>query len=152
MAKARKSEGTRGTDSVIRAKWVVELRSAHPSLPHGEVLARVRAQFGIGKTAAEQVMKVAREMLVDSGKDPMIIDRLITGYAEVYETALRRGDSQGDRNALRALDSLRRMTGAGAPDRLEITDRTVDLDAELEELSDEEVRIAAALDRRRAKT
>lgn len=148
MAKGRPA-AAKGAEMLRRAKWVMEMRSAHPSLSHGEVRMRVSAQFGCGKTAAEQTMKAAREMLADAGKDPMIIDRLITGYAEVYETALRRGDSQGDRNALRALDSLRRMTGAGVPDRLEIINGTADVDAELEEMSEDDIRIAAALDRKK---
>lgn len=75
--------------------------------------------MGIGKTAAEQAIKVAYELLHDEWKTgPSIVDRLASRYQAIADKAERAGDY---RAAVRAMDSLRRHLGLGAPDRVEHT-------------------------------
>ena len=138
-----------------RGRWVVEHWDEVPSLRYKDMLAAVRLHFLIGKTAGEQAIKRAYEIMRETWSDPSWGDRIAARYLEISEKAEKRGDLT---NARKALDSLRAHLGIGAPQRHAIehsgsidSETTLNLtDEDYESMSDEQLLALAKLDLKRA--
>lgn len=100
----------------MRAQWALERWEKHPSLTYLMMLAEIRKRFDVGKSAGEQSIKRAYQILRDQWSNSDIVDRLAARYHSIADKAEADGDWHA---AIRAMDSLRRHLGIGAPDRVE---------------------------------
>ncbi len=127
-----------------RARWISDYRARHPTLSYREMIDATRRHFLIGRTAAEQAyshLKQLESETVAEWRDRGL-ERLTAVYIRVAEAAERKGDLT---NARKAADSLRDLFGHGAPQRVEHSG--VISTKRFADLSDEELAIAAKLDR-----
>lgn len=126
-----------------RAQWVIDRWDERPSLRYGEMVREVQRQFECGKTAGEQAIKHAYTLLKELWSRPELVDRIANHYLAAFELAQTQNNP---RSMVRALDSLRRHLGLGAPDRIEHSGEIGVTAEQLEDLTDEELRIMAKVD------
>lgn len=99
------------------ARWTIDRWDERPSIRYLQMVPEIRRKFECGKTAAEQAIKRAYEMMREEWADKeSIADRIAARFFHLSEKAEAKGDLNA---AIRALDSLRRHRGVGAPDRVE---------------------------------
>lgn len=147
MAGARRYRGATKSQKVERrATWVLEQWAAKPSLRRSELVDRLRTTFECGIGAADEAIQRAYSMFAELKSDASLPDRIAHEYLSIAEEARRAKDW---RAATKALDSLRLHLGIGAPERVEHSG-AVALTKRLEDLSDEELALAARLDGGRA--
>lgn len=152
MATKQKQHAVRakvaGAQLEKRAQWVIDRWDDHPSLRYNEMVGEVRRTFDVGKTAGEDAIKRANEILRemhDPAMNPALTDRIASSYWSIYEGARAEGNW---RAARAALDSLRRHLGIGAADRLQVTTEAPDF----ADMTDEQVAALASLDQQRKGT
>lgn len=140
----RKQIGTK-EQCRVRADFIVDLIISRPSLTYDARIEETRKNFGCGKGAAEQSHALAKDMLAAARKDYVAtaLDHILAASREDEEAARRRGDL---RTANRIRMDCAKLLGIGSPDRVEITKPVMAFD----DLTDEELAVAAKLDRRKA--
>lgn len=126
-----------------RAQRVLELWADKPSLRRDEIHGRIRREFKCGIGAADRAITRAYEYYAENSQDLQLTDRLAQHYWDIAEEAKKAGKF---RDATKALDSLRAHLGIGAPERLELTNKT---GVDMAELTQEEIDMLARLDRAR---
>lgn len=123
-----------------RAQWVIDRWDERPSLRYGEMCNEVRRTFECGKTAGEKAIQRAYEILNSTWSDPRLADRISSHYMAAFELAQSQNDP---RSMVRAMDSMRRHLGLGAPDRVEHSGDIDIRNEQVEDLTDEELRVMA---------
>lgn len=118
--KAGRTTRLSATQTEERARWVIERKTQRPDIRPQRLEQEIRERFQCGKTAAEQAVKRYHEILRDEWNDPKREQELRSTierrYEEIAETATRRGEL---RAARAALDSLVRLRGLAAPEKIE---------------------------------
>jgi hypothetical protein len=125
------------------ATLIAEIRATHSSLGYSDLIALLRTRHGLGKSMAEQSMKLFYSRITKTTEELREhgVALLLADYRAYAEAAHRAGKH---RDAARILDSVRQMLGLGAGERLEIT--KTDNTARIAELTFEERAILAKLD------
>lgn len=115
------------------AAWVLDEWVLRPRLGYQEMLDAVMKHFEVGHIAAEQAIKIAREILHERATDPALADKIAAAHFALFEDARALGDRH---EARRNLESLRKMFGFDAPDKHHHSGAVL---LDMEKLSDEEL-------------
>jgi hypothetical protein len=127
-----------------RAQYIVERHIERPSLRYERLCWEVREKFGCGKTASEQAVKRAYEILRQQWDDPERKRRIAAMLEEKYMSWLEDAERRGERRTARLIaDSLARLRGV-TTDRHELVVTTAKPD--LAPLSDEQLALASMFD------
>jgi hypothetical protein len=135
----------------LKAEWLLDLWNEKPSLfgNYQRAIAAIRKHFECGQSAAEQAHRRAREILSERASDPKRTEHLREWVEKQYLELAERAEKRGDLGEKRkTLDSLARLRGLSAPEQIEIKD-TTDL-APMDDMTDEELAVAAKIDRRKS--
>lgn len=151
---AAKTEGERHVNSLAtlqRAEWILERWEERPSLlrQYNRMIREVRERFECGKTAAEQAIKVARQLLRrdwdDAEAKAELAGLIEAKYLELAERAAAEPGSAGAVRAARIMDMLARLRGLTV-DRVEHSGKVDVGPGKYEDLTDEQLAALAALD------
>ncbi len=112
----------------------------HPSWLYIQIQTAVQKEFECCATSAQTAIKHYNELLRESCRTTDWASKITAGLERIVERAERTGDLG---TARRALMDLRAITGAGAPDRMQVT-VTDNHASRVSNLSDEDLELFAS--------